>query len=51
MSDEKPNEIMQSEHEDTDGIPAQRVLMYGWDYTNNIKRKILVDSNGVVQTS
>ena len=51
MSDEKPNEIMQSEHEDTDGIPAQKVLIYGWDYTNNIKVRIQIDSSGVIQTA
>jgi len=34
-----------------DNIEALRMAMYGWDYTNNVWRRISVDENGTLQTN
>lgn len=34
-----------------ENIEALRMVLYGWDYTNSVWRRVSVDENGTVQTN
>lgn len=40
----EPN-TRQNEH-DPEQTGTKKVLLYGWDYTNNVKRRIAVNASG-----
>lgn len=42
---ESDSEVRQQEH-DGDQVGTKNVMLYGWDYTNLVKRKIAVNANG-----
>jgi hypothetical protein len=52
MSQKDEGEIVNTEHIDVvdgENINALRTAIYGWDYTNNVWRRILVDTTGKLQ--
>jgi hypothetical protein len=46
MSSQKLNSLTIAEHDDLDGIPAKKVLNYGFDPVSNTKRRLAVDEDG-----
>jgi len=48
---QKINEILSKEHDGTNEIKGKKAMLYGWDYTNLVPRRLAVDANGAVDVS